>query len=107
MAESIILLCLFLFPERLGVKNIAKATALITVGFCLLGISGDGFCDRLPIIIDGQFSDWEDAPVAYTDQSGDAFGGIDFGEIRLADDNEFLFLSFVMTRLTVSMVRPR
>ena len=75
-------------------KNRALLTALATVVFHLFGFCSDGFSDRLPIIIDGQFSDWEDAPIAYTDQSGDAFGGIDFGEIRLADDNEFLFLSF-------------
>ena len=50
-----------------------------------------------PIFLDGFFSDWTTA-VEHTDPSGDAgVSGIDFRELDLANDNEYLFVRFQLT----------
>jgi len=46
-----------------------------------------------PITIDGQFEDWTSVPVAYSDISGDGIDE-DFAELKITNDNDFLFLKF-------------
>ena len=49
----------------------------------------------LPIVLDGNFDDWATAPVVATDTGGDAGGGgIDFGRVWVADDENYLYLRF-------------
>jgi endonuclease/exonuclease/phosphatase family metal-dependent hydrolase len=46
------------------------------------------------VFIDGQFSDWDSVPVFYEDPSGDnGNGNVDFGELRLFNDEDRLFIS--------------
>jgi endonuclease/exonuclease/phosphatase family metal-dependent hydrolase len=48
-----------------------------------------------PIAIDGLFDDWEAVPLAFTDPAGDSGStGIDVTAIQVANDAEFLYLSF-------------
>ena len=46
-----------------------------------------------PITIDGQFQDWENVPVAYSDMEGDGMSA-DFADIKITYDVEFLFIYF-------------
>lgn len=47
------------------------------------------------IIADGFFDDWNGLPIAYTDASGDGgSNGIDFGQLQVFNDPEYLFLTF-------------
>ena len=46
-----------------------------------------------PITIDGQFQDWENVPVAYSDMEGDGMSA-DFADIKITYDLEFLFIYF-------------
>jgi len=45
-----------------------------------------------PITIDGLFTDWVSVPNVHTDASGD--GDEDFAELKITNDNDFLFLKF-------------
>ncbi len=45
------------------------------------------------ILVDGEFDDWTQHPVWYTDAAGDGgASGVDFGELRVYHDDEYLFL---------------
>ena len=46
-----------------------------------------------PITIDGQFQDWENVPVAYSDMEGDGMSA-DLADIKITYDMEFLFIYF-------------
>jgi len=46
-----------------------------------------------PITIDGQFQDWENIPVAYSDMAGDGMSA-DFANVKITYDMEFLFIYF-------------
>ena len=46
----------------------------------------------IEISIDGQFQDWTDIPVSWTDSTGDASGDIDMTRVWIANDDRFLFL---------------
>ncbi|MBT6982288.1 MAG: T9SS type A sorting domain-containing protein [Candidatus Marinimicrobia bacterium] len=46
-----------------------------------------------PITIDGQFQDWENVPIAYSDIEGDGISA-DFANIKVTYDMEFLFIYF-------------
>jgi len=46
-----------------------------------------------PIIIDGQFQDWENVPIAYSDMEQDGMSA-DFADIKITYDMEFLFIYF-------------
>ena len=46
-----------------------------------------------PITIDGQFQDWENVPVAYSDMEGDGMSA-DFADIKITYDMEFLYIYF-------------
>lgn len=59
---------------------------LIAVLFSFLANS------QTPIIIDGNFDDWEDRQPVYTDSQGDA--NLDFQRIWVESDDQFFFFSF-------------
>ena len=45
------------------------------------------------IWMDGNFSDWDDIPILYQDQTGDQqYGNIDFGVLKAANDDRFLYI---------------
>ena len=47
------------------------------------------------IILDGEFDDWDTLSPAYVDPSGDApEGSVDFGQIWITNDEQYLFLRF-------------
>jgi endonuclease/exonuclease/phosphatase family metal-dependent hydrolase len=46
-----------------------------------------------PITIDGQFQDWVDVPVAFSDPNGDGIDE-DFDELKITNDGKFLFILF-------------
>ncbi|NNF08341.1 MAG: hypothetical protein HKN21_16390 [Candidatus Eisenbacteria bacterium] len=47
------------------------------------------------IRIDGEFGDWNGVPVVATDPSGDAgFTGVDFTQLQLVNDEEYLYVRF-------------
>jgi len=46
-----------------------------------------------PITIDGQFQDWENIPIAYSDMEQDGMSA-DFADIKITYDMEFLFIYF-------------
>lgn len=49
------------------------------------------------ILADGEFDDWVNHPIAYADASGDGGNSnIDFGTLKLFNDDEFIFLSIEM-----------
>lgn len=51
--------------------------------------------ERPPIVIDGAFEDWDDLAPAHRDPRGDGDdGGMDLGDLWLADDGRFLYLRF-------------
>lgn len=51
------------------------------------------------IHMDGEFSDWSELPFAYSDIIGDRpTGSIDLGVLKLANDENFLFLQFDLRR---------
>ncbi len=46
------------------------------------------------ILVDGIFDEWDEYPVIYSDATGDdGFSGIDFGQLKISNDAEFLFFS--------------
>jgi hypothetical protein len=72
---------------------------LIALFFFLLPTYG--FCDFVKytnsqaarIWMDGNFSDWDDIPILYQDQTGDQQSGdIDFGVLKAANDERFLYI---------------
>ena len=46
-----------------------------------------------PITIDGQFPDWDNVPLAYSDIEGDGMSA-DFADMKFTYDMEFLFMYF-------------
>lgn len=49
------------------------------------------------ILLDENYSDWQDVPVAYSDPSGDnGSSSIDFGDLWIGNDDAFLFLRLEM-----------
>ena len=44
-----------------------------------------------PINIDGLFEDWDDVPISYSDQNGDATTA-DYSLLKITHDSEFLFI---------------
>ena len=46
-----------------------------------------------PINIDGQFHDWDNVEIAYSDMEGDGMSA-DFGDVKITYDMEFLFIYF-------------
>ena len=46
-----------------------------------------------PINIDGLFEDWDDVPISYSDQNGDATTA-DYSLLKITHDSEFLFIYF-------------
>ena len=46
-----------------------------------------------PINIDGQFQDWENVTLAYSDMAGDGMSA-DFADVKITYDQEFLFIYF-------------
>ena len=46
-----------------------------------------------PIIIDGQFSDWDSVSIAYSDIQGDG-SSADFADVKITYDQEFVFIYF-------------
>ena len=46
-----------------------------------------------PINIDGQFHDWDNVEIAYSDMEGDGMSA-DFGNVKITYDMEFLFIYF-------------
>ena len=46
-----------------------------------------------PINIDGQFHDWDNVEIAYSDMEGDGMNA-DFGNVKITYDMEFLFIYF-------------
>ena len=51
-----------------------------------------------PIVIDGQFEDWANVPVAHEDVEQDVSSGVvDFRRLWLADDDKFLFIRIETT----------
>ena len=75
-------------------KNIfSSRIGLICFSFVLsLALTQSITAEQHPISIDGDFSDWENVSLAYTDPLGDSTTSTDFGRIWLADDAEFLFI---------------
>src|SRR5690606_16519148 len=50
------------------------------------------------ILIDDDFSDWQNTPAAYTDTNGDnGFSSIDFGKLWINNDEAFLFFNIEVT----------
>lgn len=58
-----------------------------------------------PIVIDGDFADWQGRSPVYRDASGDQRrGDIDFGRLWLAHDDRFLYLRIEVSRQPVSLL---
>jgi len=69
---------------------------VLAAALCLVGV-GPAAGEALPILTDGYFDDWTVGPV-HTDTEGDnGPSGIDFGDIWVAEDDDFLFIRFEMT----------
>ncbi len=67
-----------------------KKLIILVAVFCLpVNYSWSG----TPITIDGLFKDWTSVPVAHSDVSGDGIDE-DFAELKITNDNDFLFLKF-------------
>lgn len=62
----------------LGALTIAPFTTLVA--------------DKVPIIIDGRFDDWDTVPVFISDPDDVAPGSVDFGRMWIAEDNTYLFI---------------
>lgn len=68
---------------------------LVSIFFLLIYFAGYG----QNIILDEDYSDWETNVSTYTDPSGDGPGsGLDFTDVRAANDERFLFLFFRLGR---------
>ena len=56
------------------------------------------------IHMDGYFSDWESIEPVYSDQTGEqSFGRVDFGKIRIANDDQYLYLN-IEVGIEISML---
>ncbi len=75
--------------------------SFFTILFILLILSFNAYCDSTKyensqaarILMDGNFSDWDDIPILYQDQTGDQqYGNIDFGVLKAANDERFLYI---------------
>lgn len=56
-------------------------------------ISSNLFSQSYPILMEGEFSDWDSISFIYSDSIGDVpSGGVDFGGLKAANDGEFLYL---------------
>lgn len=66
-----------------------KSIILATI-FCL---PASNIWSGSPITIDGQFEDWTSVPVAHSDIAGQGLDE-DFAELKITNDNDFLFLKF-------------
>ena len=50
--------------------------------------------DTLPLVLDGDFSEWDDSRLGVEDPSGDgAAQGVDFGTVQIANDRDYLYLT--------------
>jgi endonuclease/exonuclease/phosphatase family metal-dependent hydrolase len=67
---------------------VALATAALFVPF-------GARAETARIVIDGDFSDWDNIDPVHLDPAGDQdYGSIDFGRLWIANDKDFVFLSF-------------
>jgi endonuclease/exonuclease/phosphatase family metal-dependent hydrolase len=62
--------------------------------FCLLALG-----EPAPIVIDGRFDDWADVPIAVADPADAPEAAVDFGDVRLAHDDEYVHLLVDFGRL--------
>lgn len=53
---------------------------------CLAAFAGD------PVVIDGQFAEWSDVPVALTDPADAPNAFVDIGEVRISHDSSFVHM---------------
>jgi hypothetical protein len=70
-------------------------TLLATLALFALTMPGYAGLYR-EISIDGDFSDWAGAPVAASDPLGDSTYAVDFGDLYLANDDQFLYVRFTL-----------
>jgi endonuclease/exonuclease/phosphatase family metal-dependent hydrolase len=71
-----------------------RTTLLSAVLMVLFLSPSQVFAGTERIVIDGKFSDWDSITPACSDIAGDQSSGeIDFGQLRLASDQDYLFLS--------------
>ena len=63
-------------------------------GYCLSAIFGvQILLAQAPLVIDSEFDEWTGVPVIYTSPPGTgAPGQIDFGQLQIANDQQFLFI---------------
>ena len=68
---------------------------LVAICGAALVLAAPAAADLAPVSLDGWFDDWSAVPAAATDPAGDGgSSGIDFGEIRVANDQDRFFLCF-------------
>ena len=71
---------------------------IMLLSLCVLALfSSLAAADSLPIRIDGDFTDWTVGPSATDPTGDDGSSGIDFTEITLANDENWLYLRFDTT----------
>lgn len=73
-----------------------RLPVILWSGLCLASVSPQAAMSRqVPILLDGEFEDWNGVPPAWQDPTGDAGpDSIDFGRIWIANDDRFLYLRF-------------
>jgi len=67
--------------------------AELGISFLGIALSMPQLVASHPIIIDGDFSDWDAVPIAYLDVIGDG-AQEDFAELRVTNDDDYVFLYF-------------
>lgn len=72
------------------------AAAGIVLALACSAPAGRPGAEPAPIFIDGTFGDWGGA-IDHVDPAGDVVSGVDFGEVDLAHDGEWLFVRFQTT----------
>lgn len=78
-------------------RPITRPWALIPWLLAVLVAPARVHAEAAPIFLDGRFADWP-GPVEEVDPSGDeGLSGIDFREVDLANDDQFLFVRFQTT----------
>lgn len=58
--------------------------------------SGSTRSFRSSLVVDGNFDDWADVPLAHTDPSEEPAAGTDFQDIWVSNDDQYLFIRFTL-----------
>jgi len=85
-------------------RQLLPLTLLATIALILGGCASSG--PEAHVVIDGEFAEWADVPVAVTDPADASDGYLDFDEVRVRHDRDAVYLLVDMGKVLTAQRLP-